>query len=55
VSVINARFETPGERLMPCQEFCSVGHEGMWGKVQAIDKAAFASKAANNARLSCVQ
>ncbi len=48
------RFETTGERLMPCQEFCSFGHEGMWGKVKVIDKAEFESKAKSGGRLSCV-
>jgi cytochrome c oxidase subunit 2 len=55
VSIIKARFDEPAEHLMPCHEFCSVGHEGMWGKVQAIDKAAFANKASSNTRLSCVE
>ena len=55
ISVITARFEQPGEHLMPCQEFCSVGHEGMWGRVRVIDKAAFADLAAKNRRLSCVE
>ena len=35
------RFEGTGRHLMPCQEFCGFGHEGMWGKVKVIDKAAF--------------
>jgi cytochrome c oxidase subunit 2 len=48
------RFEKTGEYLMPCQEFCSFGHEGMWGKVRVIDKAEFASRAKNGGRLSCV-
>jgi cytochrome c oxidase subunit II len=48
------RFEKTGEHLMPCQEFCSFGHEGMWGKVKVIDKAAFESRAKNGGRLSCV-
>ena len=48
------RFEKTGEHLMPCQEFCSFGHEGMWGKVRVIDKAEFASRAKNGGRLSCV-
>ena len=26
---------------MPCHEFCGIGHQGMWGKVKVIDKAAF--------------
>ena len=55
VSSLNARFETPGERLMPCHEFCGMGHEGMWGRVKVIDKAAFARLAANRRRLSCVE
>ena len=54
VSVINARFQTPGEHLMPCQEFCSVGHEGMWGRVKVIDKAAFKELADKAERVSCV-
>ena len=48
------RFERTGDHLMPCQEFCSFGHEGMWGKVKVIDKAAFTERAKNGGRLSCV-
>ena len=54
ISEITAQFATPGEHLMPCQEFCSIGHEGMWGKVRVIDKADFAARAKNGGRLSCV-
>ena len=55
VSSLGARFDTPGERLMPCHEFCSVGHEGMWGRVKIVDKGAFARMAADRQRLSCVE
>jgi cytochrome c oxidase subunit II len=55
VSVISARFDEPGEHLMPCQEFCGVGHEGMWGKVKVIDKAEFLKLADAKPRLSCVE
>ncbi len=48
------RFERTGDYLMPCQEFCSFGHEGMWGKVRVIDKAEFAARAKSGGRLSCV-
>jgi len=48
------RFERTGDHLMPCQEFCSFGHEGMWGKVKVIDKAEFAGRARSGGRLSCV-
>jgi cytochrome c oxidase subunit II len=55
VSSIAARFDTPGERHMPCQEFCGVGHEGMWAEVKIIDKATFMRMAATARRLSCVK
>jgi cytochrome c oxidase subunit II len=48
------RFHATGDHLMPCQEFCSFGHEGMWGKVRVIDNAAFAARAKAGGRLSCV-
>lgn len=55
VSQIPARFSTPGDRLMPCQEFCGVGHEGMWAKVKVIDKAEFQRMRERNRRLTCVE
>jgi cytochrome c oxidase subunit II len=54
VSVITAQFQTPGEHLMPCQEFCSIGHEGMWGRVKVIDKTSFKALADKSKRVSCV-
>jgi cytochrome c oxidase subunit II len=55
VSGIAARFDTPGERHMPCQEFCGLGHEGMWAEIKIIDKATFMRMAATAKRLSCVK
>lgn len=55
ISVITAQFANPGEHLMPCQEFCSVGHEGMWGKVKVIDKPSFMALATKTKRVSCVE
>ncbi len=55
ISSIPARFETPGERHMPCHEFCGTGHGGMWGRVKVIDKAEFALLATKQRRLSCVE
>jgi len=55
VSVLTARFQKPGDHLMPCQEFCSIGHEGMWARVKVIDKAAFNDIASQQRRLSCVE
>jgi cytochrome c oxidase subunit 2 len=55
ISSLPARFTTQGERHMPCHEFCGMGHEGMWGRIKVIDKAAFARLAADARRLSCVE
>lgn len=55
VSVLPAKFDTPGEYPMPCQEFCGMGHEGMWAKVKVIDKATFFKMAAERRRLTCVE
>jgi cytochrome c oxidase subunit 2 len=54
VSVMPARFDKTGEHLMPCQEFCGVGHEGMWAKVKVIEKTEFTKMSGNRRRLTCV-
>ena len=51
VSTIAARFDEPGDHLMPCQEFCGVGHEGMWAKVRVIDRAEFLKMADDQAEV----
>lgn len=55
VSTATARFAAPSERNMPCHEFCGMGHEGMWGKIEVIDRAAFLRLAAERRRLTCVE
>jgi cytochrome c oxidase subunit II len=54
VSDLPVRFKAPGDHVMPCQEFCGIGHQGMWGKVKVVDKVAFAKLAAAKRRLTCV-
>ena len=54
VSEMPARFRAPGEYLMPCHEFCGVGHEGMWAKVRVIAKTEFMALSAQQRRLNCV-
>ena len=34
VSALPIRFPATGEHLMPCHEFCGIGHEGMWAQGQ---------------------
>jgi cytochrome c oxidase subunit 2 len=54
VSALPARFDKIGEHLMPCQEFCGVGHEGMWAKVKVIDKVEFLKLGGDRRRVTCV-
>ncbi|ACL63099.1 cytochrome c oxidase subunit II [Methylobacterium nodulans] len=55
VSEIPAKFSRTGEYLMPCQEYCGVGHEGMWAKVKVVDKSEFLSMISANRRVTCVE
>lgn len=53
VSELPVRFSKPGAYYMPCQEFCGIGHQGMWGMVKVMDKQTFARMAAERRRLTC--
>jgi cytochrome c oxidase subunit 2 len=55
VSTTHVRFDASGDHLMPCHEFCGVGHEGMWAKVRVIDRAEFLKMAETKPRLTCVE
>lgn len=55
ISTFKTTFAKPGDHLMPCHEFCGIGHQGMWAHVKVIDKDAFRQMAANSRRLSCVK
>jgi cytochrome c oxidase subunit 2 len=54
VSELPIRIKAPGDHVMPCQEFCGIGHQGMWARVKVVDKATFAGLAASRRRLTCV-
>jgi cytochrome c oxidase subunit 2 len=54
VSQLPIRFNTPGEHMMPCQEFCGIGHQGMWGRVKVVDRTNFLNMMAARRRLTCV-
>jgi len=53
VSVAQTRFHETGDHRMPCQEFCGVGHQGMWAMVRVIPREQFMKMAADKPRLSC--
>lgn len=54
VSSFTTRFPRTGEMLMPCHEYCGTGHEGMWGKVQVVDRMDFLRQAEAGGKISCV-
>jgi cytochrome c oxidase subunit 2 len=55
VSTFTTSFSKTGEQLMPCHEFCGVGHEAMWAHVQVLSAEDFLAKTRTGERLSCVQ
>jgi cytochrome c oxidase subunit 2 len=55
VAEVRTRFDKPGEHLMPCHEYCSVGHEGMWARVKVVDRRDFALAYGEQQRASCVR
>lgn len=54
VASFTTTFTEGGEKLMPCHEYCGTGHEGMWGRVQVIERNDFLARASKTERLSCV-
>lgn len=54
ISTFHTRFKKNGEHVMPCHEFCSVGHAGMWAHVKVIDRDTFFKQAQSERRQSCV-
>lgn len=54
VATFTTTFKKTGERLMPCHEYCGIGHEAMWARVRVVPAAEFLDKARNGARVSCV-
>ncbi|WP_243049205.1 hypothetical protein [Dyella sp. RRB7] len=53
ISTFKTEFDKPGNHLMPCHEFCGVGHEAMWANVKVVDKGTFSKMAADTRRLTC--
>ena len=54
VATFTTTFKKPGERAMPCPEYCGSGHEGMWARVQVIPADEFRARAGRGERVSCV-
>jgi cytochrome c oxidase subunit II len=41
VSEVRTSFAIPGDYRMPCDEFCGLGHQGMWARVIVVLKDQF--------------
>ena len=44
VAEVRTSFAAEGEYLMPCHEFCGLGHHAMWTRVMVVPRASFASQ-----------
>ena len=55
VAEVRTRFDAPGEHVMPCHEYCSVGHEGMWARVKVVDRAEFERAYGSQREASCAR
>jgi len=55
VSTFRTTFDQPADHLMPCHEYCGVGHEGMWAHVKVVEPAEFDRLALSERRISCVK
>ena len=53
IAEVRTRFDKPRDHLMPCHEYCSVGHEGMWANVKVVDRQEFAKSYGGQPRASC--
>jgi cytochrome c oxidase subunit II len=53
VAQVHTEFRRIGELLMPCHEYCGLGHSEMWATVQVIPENDF--KPGPDGRISCAQ
>lgn len=54
IATFTTRFPREGEHLMPCHEYCGIGHEAMWARVQVVSQDEFLRRIRDNKRVSCV-
>jgi cytochrome c oxidase subunit 2 len=54
VSEVRTSFASPGEYLMPCHEFCGLGHHAMWTRVVVEPRDKFAALSPTE-RTSCAK
>src|SRR6516164_1508679 len=53
VAQVHTQFTRSGDLLMPCHEYCGLGHSEMWATVQVLPEGAF--RPDRDGRVSCAQ
>ena len=53
VAQVHTQFTRTGDLLMPCHEYCGIGHSEMWATVQVLPDDQF--KPGPDGRVSCAQ
>jgi cytochrome c oxidase subunit 2 len=53
VAQVHTEFTRTGDLLMPCHEYCGLGHSEMWATVQVVPASEF--KPGPDGRVSCAQ
>ena len=53
VAQVHTEFKKSGDLLMPCHEYCGLGHSEMWATVQVLPEDQF--KPGPDGRVSCAQ
>jgi cytochrome c oxidase subunit 2 len=53
VTTVHTTFQDPGERLMPCHEFCGIGHQAMWAHVRVVEASRFPTDADKQKAVNC--
>jgi cytochrome c oxidase subunit II len=51
VAQVHTEFNHAGDLLMPCHEYCGLGHSEMWANIQVLSAAEF--KPDRNGRVTC--
>jgi cytochrome c oxidase subunit II len=55
VAEVRTRFTHEGEYVMPCHEFCGLGHHAMWAHVRVVPQSRFAEQSSTDRRACATQ
>ena len=55
VAEVRTRFAKQAEYAMPCNEFCGLGHHGMWARVRVVPQEEFAGRSLFERRTCATQ